>query len=289
MTDRAETEALLEEETAGLGLHEGEDESEVVRLTFKQKIITGVAVLVAFIVFSFVFLPYELVIRYTLEKYSRFVRIEFTSLKLNLIGDDEISGFRMVLPDGTAFAADSVTSGLKYRDLLAGGAQGSVLMTGVGFSMGNVVFRIGTIDLGLGIQNATSALDQLSGDINLRAGKVEVRKLPENLPIAVQPGDIKISSVVIRMKIGEGRVNLEGTNLKSNLFDIRVTGGARLSGPIGQAVMAAKVCLKPAKDLETENNAMFGYYTMSGGTGGGELCLGMKGTLSQPTFEKEKE
>ncbi len=286
-----ETEALLEGEELELsGLEGRDDETEIVRLTWRQKIVTGVAVLVSFLLLSIVLLPYEQVLRFTLDKYARVVRIDFSSIKFSPFGTDEISGLKIALPDGTSLSADAVQSELKIREVLAGNPNGVVSMVGVDINTQNFGMKTRTVEVNISLANAGGAMEEMNGDVTVKTGKLDLKKIPENIiPIPIQTGDVRIASFLLKARFRNGNLVLDETNMKSNVFDLRVTGGGKLQGPLGGTRMDAKVCVKPAKDLETENAGLFAMYIAGGGAAGGELCFAMKGTLGSPAFEPEKK
>ncbi len=280
--DMSAEEALLE-------IHD--EEFETVRLTLRQKLTVGATILISFIIFSaVVFLPLDLVVRAVLAKYSRMMRIDFMSLDLNLFEPDKISGLKIFLPDGSSIQAEEIQSQLGYREMMIGHPHGTLNVQNFDVSMSSFACVFRSISTAVDLQDVMESLDRWKGELQVRTGPIDITSLPvEGLPIPINAADVKISSLIINAKFNEGRITLNGTSIKSNVFDITVSGTGRLSAGLTATRLETVVCLTPKPDLENINNVLFGLYLAGGGTAGGRLCLNVTGTPGSPQFKKASE
>jgi len=274
-----------EQEQELLDIHE--EELEAVRLTFSQKIIVGLSVFLSFLFFSLIFLPYEQIVRRALQSYSRMVRVDFSRLDLNLFDTDRVSDLRITLPDGTSLHATTLVSSLGYRELISAHPHGKVIVENLDVSLTNFALLIRSLESDVNLMDVTEGMDRWKGDLFVKTGAIEIQKIPESIPIPVTASDVKIHSVKLQLKFADGRVNMNGSSIKSNVFDIELSGSGRLGG--GSITLDTTVCLTPKPDLEQTNNILFGLYLAQGGSAGGRLCLNVTGPPSSPSFKKKDE
>lgn len=262
-------------------LSEGEELEEIPKLSIKQKLLTGLAVLVFFLIFSLVFLPVEPIVRYALEKTSRTVRIEFGALELNVFSPDVISDLRVTTPDGSFIGASQLRSSLSYTSLLSEHAKGQIAVPKLSLEAAGLELSASTVNLDLNLRHLFQASNRWEGLVTLSSAKVQLVALPpllKGLGIDLDPATVKIQSVRLQARLeADGRLILDGSSLNSNLFNIRLKGSGRVRQSIVAPDLDAEICLTPDRELETTNKALFDFYVTLGGTAGGSLCPRMKG------------
>ena len=263
------------------GLDDGEDLDETPRLSVKQKVVTGVAVLISFLLFTIIFLPIEPVVRYALSKGARIVRIEFKELDLNLFSADVVTDLRVTTPDGSYLRGTSVQSSLSYIDLLSEHARGRIRIPRLDIEAVGLEAKVNGVDLEVNIRKLFQAPARWEGLISLNTASIQVSALPpalRSMGIELDPATIKIRKVRLQARIENGgRMLLDGTSISSNLFDIRVKGNGRVRDSIVAPDLDASICFTADKDLETINKGLMDMYLAVGGTAAGSLCPRVKG------------
>ena len=262
-------------------LDEGEEPDETPRLSIRQKVITGVAVVVSFLLFSIVFLPMEPVVRYFLRKGARVVRIEFKSLELNLFSADVVTDLRVTTPDGSFLRGTSVLSTLSYFDLLSEQARGRVRIPRLDIEAAGLEAKINGVDLEVNLRKLFQPPSRWEGLLSLNTASIQISSLPpalRSLGIEIDPSTIKIRKLRLKARMESGgRMDLNGTSVSSNLFEIRVKGSGRVRDSIVSPDLDATICFTPDRALETTNKALLDMYIVVGGTAAGSLCPRVKG------------
>ncbi|MEQ9362929.1 MAG: type II secretion system protein GspN [Leptospirales bacterium] len=281
IVDSDAEQALLEGED---GADQIDDELEESRLTGKQKLLVFLTAVASFFVFTIVFFPLEELIRYQLRGFEKAVAIDFATLDLNLLGDDTMGGFSARLPDNSGgFSSESIQSELSWLDLAAVSPAGLVRFENSEFHMQGFAFDAATMDLNLNIDDANKILTTSKGRVQLLAGGVKFTQLPlDGLPIPISLDELNVRRLNLVMNFSNGSVDFQDSTLVSDLLTARLSGTGRIGGNLGATVLQAKLCLKPAADLETKNPELFTVYIMGGGAAGGELCADISGTVSSP-------
>lgn len=264
-----------------------EDEFEMVTLSGRQKIWIGAATLFSFLFFAVYFLPYDLIIRYFLGQYSSSVRIDFIKFDPGLIGPDVIKELKIQVPNGASFQADTVESGLAYRDVLSNRARGNITLENLDISTASVAGNVANADIALNIRGYEEGLGRMQGSIALKTGFINLSKLPEALPLPINPKDIKIKELNLRLRANRGNLNFDGSTVRSNLFGVTIRGGGRTTGGMESLNLNVRVCIKPDARLEETNPDIFGYFSLLGGSGaaGGEKCIDLSGPLGSPQMK----
>lgn len=264
-----------------------EDEFETVTLSPVQKIWIGAVTLVSFLFFAVYFMPYDLLVRYVLAQYASSVRIDFIKFEPGLVGPDLIKELQIQTPNGASFEAAKVESGLAYRDILSNRARGRVTFEDLNISMSSFAANIAGANLDLNVRGYEEGLARMQGSVALKTGFINLRQLPENLPIPISPGDLKIKELNLRLRANRGNLNFDGSSLQSNLMSVSLRGGGRTAGGLDQLNLNVRLCLKPDPRLEETNPNIFGFLIMMGGSGaaGGEKCMDVTGPLSAPQMK----
>ncbi|MBE7438476.1 MAG: type II secretion system protein GspN [Spirochaetales bacterium] len=263
------------------------DDYESYSLTTRQKIYTGLTVFLAFLVAIFFFLPYDLVVRSAVAKFGGGqIQLDFDSLNLGVFSADQLTNMRLALGPGLAITAADVESTLSKRHLMAGNARGELAMDRLSVDLGSVEVTTGRFDADLGLNGFQGPARSMSGNVAIKTGPIKLSKLPETLPIPASPDDIKITRAELMLAIQNGRVNLNGTKIDSNLFGITISGTGVAQNSFADMSLDARICLRPAGNLEEQNKTIFDFYVMAGGPAGGQLCFALKGNLDRPDFQK---
>lgn len=263
------------------------DEYESYSLTGRQKIYTGLAAFIAFLVAVFIFLPYDLVVRSAVAKFGGGqIQLDFDTLNLGVLGADRLTNMRLALGPGFAISAADVASTLSKRHLMAGNARGQLAMDRLSLDLGPVEVTTGRFDADLALNGFQGPARNMSGSVAIKTGAIKLSKLPETLPIPASPEDIKISRAELMLAIQNGRVSLNGTKIDSNLFAITISGTGVAQNTFSDMSLDARICLRPAGNLEEQNKTIFDFYVMAGGPAGGQLCFALKGNLDRPDFQK---
>ena len=277
--DEAEAALLAVEE-------EEEEELEAGRLTGRQKLTVLLTVVVSFVIFSIILLPYDLLLReFVFSRIARMVRIDFSSMDLNLFSSDEIEDLSVTLPDGSFVKAASVVSGIKYRDMLAEHPQGTITLNDAQISIGNFAVESSAIQVVMNLRNIRDGMAKWLGSLSVRTGKLNTQRLEGLLPVSLPLEGLVMNSLTVNLRFAQGRMTFDGTRAVTNFFAVSFNGAARLAaGGFSSARLDGKICVKPADDLEEKNNTLFGYYLAAGGAAGGEKCFSLRGTPKSPSF-----
>ncbi len=277
----ADEDALLE------GDDEPGDEFEEPRLTLRQKIVVTLTVFVSFIWFSFVFFPYEEVIRFSLAGFSRQVQIEFTSMDLGYFRTT-VRGLRVQLPDGSMHVSvKDLDAEEGLGSYITSRYQGLMRMLGVEFSTRDLAFEAARLDVNLNLDDASVPPRMFEGRIGIRGQNISFSKLPlEGLPIpGIDPSELQISSLELNMDFSNGQVNFQDSRLASDLFSVRLSGTGQMQNSIGTTILDTEICLDPVDDLQERNPQLFGLMLAMGGSAGGEVCADLNGPVGRPEFK----
>lgn len=266
------------------------EEEEDYRLTLKQKVLVGVALLVSTIFFSILFFPRDLLLRAVLSRAAPQIKVEFSSASPGLL-EQSFQSLRVGLPDGTSFASEDLQSKLSLVSLLNGSANGTVDLSNADYSSTGMSVRGKTAVLKLHVSGFNEGISGMRGDVVLQATDVGFDRLPQAMAqyVQIEPSRIKVRTVQIPVNFEETGLSIPEGRLTSNLFNIkmRVTGTYRGQVLDSMQLDGSYVCLKPDEKLEQDFPDIFGIYVFAGGTGGGDLCFDIKGTLAQPQFAKK--
>jgi hypothetical protein len=287
-----ESELLQTSETESLLADTGpdvEDEFEETTLAPSQKFWIGVVTVVSFLLFSIAFFPLDSLLRDMLQNPQSPVRLNFTSLDLNLFSEDEITdlGFRA---GNFTLNANRVESGLSWLGLMRNDLKGVIAVPeGLSLQAGDLSITGKRANIILDLDKARELpASQWNGAIQLELQDVRFASLPSGIPLPLSPEDLEVPAARINASFTSGALSLERSSIQTNLFNISIGGGGRIPGTLGSMVLDGRLCLRPVSNLQEENPAIFGFYTAMGGTGGGELCFLLKGNLSNPQFQPER-
>lgn len=268
------------------GLDGEEGEEELGKLSFKQKVFVFLTVVLSFVVFSFVLVPYDLVLReFVLSRFSKMAKVDFSALDINLFSEDEVSNLSVALPNGSSIRAEQVISGLKYRSLISEQLQGAVTLSAVAVNLSGLGFETSTLQTNFDLANITAAMARWSGRVSVITGRLEFQRLPGFLSAALPLDDLVVQSLNLNLRMTRGRLNYNDSVIRTNFFQVNLDGDGRLARDFLSSTLNGKLCLKPAQNLEEKNKMLFDFYTLAGGSLGGELCLGLKGTLKAPNYK----
>lgn len=261
------------------------DDDQAVRLTFRQKMICIGAVIGAFFVFSIILFPYEIVFRYAISSYANGVSVDFTQIDFNIVGSHGAEGLRIATPDGSAFEFEEIESGIPLRGIFSGRPKGKVSIRNASVELPRYAFEAPAATLEMDLEGLDDNPQFWNGEFSLQTDLLKITRMPEDLPLPFSPDQIKIRHVKVTGRISEGNLNVAGTKLQSNLFNIDMEGTVRLLQPIEASQINVKVCLQPSPKLEEDNNAVYNMYIMIGGAAGGNLCFPISGSFAAPNWK----
>ena len=140
------------------------EEEEDYRLTLKQKVLVGVALLVSTIVFSILFFPRDLLLRAVLSRAAPQIKVEFSAASPGLL-NQSFQSLRVGLPDGTSFASEDLQSKLSMISLLNGSANGTVDLSNADYASTGMSVRSKSAVLKLHVSGITEGSSGMRGDV----------------------------------------------------------------------------------------------------------------------------
>lgn len=289
-------EELLEqssEHNSEADLFEFEDQ-EAEGLSRSQRRWVTLICLVSFIVFSVVFFPLDVFLRYVLKEALAGSQIHFSSLDLNVFGNDRIESFSLAMPEGRTIEAGFIESGLSKAGLISDDLNGKVSITKPAYSGGGTGLSAASIEMNFALSDALLPASNWNGSADVNVSGVSVEKIPSDIPLPIPLEDIRITSIDLKTNWNNGNVNYNGSRINSNMFLIKIDGTGRVRGQGNTTAvdLSGKVCLRPAGNLEQEHPQIYGFYIFQGGAAGGQLCYNISGPVPGPlrnlSFTKEE-
>lgn len=275
-------------ETEEQGIDEELDESleEEARLSGRQRLWVAVAGVVSFFLFFVLLFPFEGILKSTLQKrLAPALRLEFTSMKLGLIGQTKIDDLSLQSDGGFRLEAENAVADLKKLPLIRFAPKGTVRLNGGNFGIGNFGGSFKSLDFNLDMSTVTAPPSQWEGTIQIKLDRLEPEQLPELLAmLRATPEELTIERLILPLQFKKGTVDFNQAQIQSPLFTVRLEGTGRLSASLSDTSLDGKVCLRPVDDLETRNEGLYNFYIMNGGAAGGELCMKISGMLMSPNF-----
>lgn len=278
-----------EESDAAVPAVDDFEEEEDYRLTLKQKVMVGVALLVSTVVFSVLFFPRDVMLRAVLSRAAPQLKLEFSAASPGLF-EQSFQSLRVGLPDGTSFASEDLQSRLSLISLIGGSASGKVDLVNADYASTGMNVRSKNAVIKLNMSGITEGVTLMRGDLMIEAADVSFDRLPAAVAqyIQIEPSRIKVRTIQIPVIFEENGLSIPDGRLSSNLFNVKVRVAGTYRGQVLDTMQIdGSVCLKPDEKLEQDFPDIFGIYVFAGGTGGGDLCFEVKGTVAQPQFAKK--
>lgn len=264
-----------------------EETAEEATLSGRQRLWVVLAGLLSFLFFSFLFFPFEGILRSVLQGLlPPQVRLDFSTVKLGFAGATTVEDLQLRGTDGLYFETEQLAADLKTMALLRRAPQGVIRLKNGSFSAGRFSGTVESVDLTLNMRNMSLPLSQWEGVMQWKIRGMQPEQLPDILnAIPASPQELSIQQLSLPLRFQNGIVDFGQTQLQTSVFVIRLEGTGRLGRSAGQTSLDGRVCLRPVDDLETKNEPLYSLYIMSGGTAGGELCMKMTGTLARPNIQ----
>lgn len=265
------------------------EEEEDYRLTLKQKVMVGVALALSTVIFSVLFFPRDVMLRGILSRAAPQVKVDFSQASPGLF-EQGFQSLRVALPDGTSFASEELQSKLSLISLIGGSASGTVDLLNADYGSSGMNVRGKNAAIKLNLSGISEGVTGMRGDLLIQATDVSFDRLPAAMAqyIQIEPSRIKVRTVQIPVIFEESGLSVPDGRLASNLFNIKVRIAGTYRGQVLDTMQIdGSVCLKPDEKLEADFPDIFGIYVFAGGTGGGDLCFDVKGTVAQPQFAKK--
>lgn len=265
-------------------LEEALDEEAL--LSGRQRMWVAVAGVVSFITFLLLFFPFEGILKSMLQKrLAPAMRLEFTGMKLGLIGQTKIDDLSLESNGGFRLEAESAVADLKKLALIRLTPEGKVRLNSGNFAIGNFGGSFKSLDVNLDMSAISAPPAQWEGTIQVKLDRLEPEQLPGLLAmLPATPEELTIERLNLPLQFKKGVVDFNQTQIQSPLFTVRLEGTGRLSASLSDMSLDGKVCLRPVDDLETRNEGLYNFYIMNGGAAGGELCMKISGMLMSPNL-----
>jgi hypothetical protein len=172
------------------------EEEEDYRLTLKQKVLVGVALLASTVFFSILFFPRDLLLRAVLARAAPQIKVEFSGASPGLL-EQSFQSLRVGLPDGTSFASEDLQSKLSLIGLLNGSANGTMDLANADYSSTGMSVRGKNAVLKLHVSGVTEGISGMRGDITIQATDVGFDRLPQAVAqyVQIEPSRIKVRTV----------------------------------------------------------------------------------------------
>jgi len=283
----SDEELLNEDELLDFPLEEDEEEEETEKsvLSGREKMVVSVTVFVTFLLFSFFFLPYELILGSVVNRVIAPARISFSSFDFNLFSGEEISNFSFSSP-GMNFRTRGLLLDVGYMALASGSLKGDISLSSpeLHFADSRVDAKMinGKFDL-VGINRS---LRELQGKLELQAAGIDLSSLNlQTIPIPLN--ELTIKSILLKGEFQTGFFQIGQWSIVTDVFLISISGKIYPGGIPSASRLDNRLCIRPAKGPGVEEHPLYGYYMMQGGTPDGELCLKIGGTLQAPSFVPE--
>lgn len=257
-------------------------------LTRKQKILSGVTVLLSFLFFMFFFFPYGDLAIYVMMKVVSPVQVQYMTLEPSLFGPTSASSLVVTLPDGSSFEADEAYVEASLLSLMGGRLKGNAYLKNLRIQTQNFSATAKMVDTSYDISEINGPMNQWTGSLQVSGSNVEPGRIPTGgFPLPVNPEELVISKLRLIAEMDGSKINLDGTKLESDLFNVAISEGGKPGATLESISLDAGVCLTPAKDLEKKNRGLFDMYALAaGGTAEETLCFSVNGRPGSPTFTR---
>ena len=218
MTDEELLEGTQEEEEKGEVPAEEQDaipapddfeEEEDYRLTLRQKILVGAALLVSTVFFSILFFPRDLLLRAVLAKAAPQLKVDFSAASPGILAQS-FQSLRVALPDGTNFASEEFDSHLSLISLIGGSASGTVDLINADYGSSGMAVRSKTARLKLNLSGVTDGLAAMRGDVLLEAADVGFDRLPPSVAqyIQIEPSQIRVRTLQLPVNFEDSGLSI---------------------------------------------------------------------------------
>ena len=248
-----------------------------------------IVILIACTVFLFstiLFFPKDKLLNYYLAKYIEDIPLSYSKIRLNVWTASQVHNIEYLPSPQMNIKADKATWHGSLWDLQRKDLNGELSFSRLFLNLNALELFFPEFRMNFEIKNVKTApyLWNAYLESQTKSMKILDLELPalEALPIA--PQDIKIRSFFMKLIINEKKLYFDRVQLKSDIFDIRLDGYASLREKLSQSQLRASVCLKPDSKLEQNNNALFGFYLLAGGSIEGELCIALRGSFENPVW-----
>lgn len=296
-----ETEILDEEtdieptlENQVLEFDSTEEEIDSGKLSNLQKVSTTVLFLFSFVLFTVLFFPYQTVLRSVLQKYSKMIRVDFSNVEFNYFSNHKIYNLSLITPDNTALQLEKLSTNISLWNVISRNIHGDIQIEKPEIVFAGFEGSSDSMNAAINIDNIFDKMNQWKGDIVIEGNKMNIYSFPDKfkqlpIPLPINEDDIIINKYTFKFNMeNNSEINLAGTSINTNLFNITAEGKISYSSAPNITNLNCKVCLSPDKNLEKINKNLYGLYAMAVGNGGKDICFSVKGPPTAIKFEVVK-
>ena len=266
---------------------EEEEEEETFQLNPKQKLQLLGILLSSFLFFSLLLFPYQKLARYFFSKLANQISLSTGELDLSFLGTSFIDDISFPLGAGKSIRARQLQIEIPLLSLMGSSVDGDTRLKELQYSSETMAFAANELLVSLDLEGYSKPPEQWEGSIYIDSKNFNLLQLniPQLESLGVDLSQMKVESFGLRLGFEQGKLSFDGSQLRSNYFTLKLKGFAQLQEAMAASRLNAEICIFPSPELENINSELMGVYILAGGSAGGELCLKVRGKLSQPDFQ----
>ena len=292
LDEESEIEPILEDQL--FELDSSDDEIESGKLNKLQKATTTALFIFSFVIFSVSFFPYQTVLRSVLQNYSKMIRVDFSNIELNYFSNHKVYDLTLSTPDKASLQLEKLSASISLWDIISKNVHGDIKIEKPEINFDGFEGSSEFMNVSINMDNIFEKMNQWKGDIVFEGGKMSIYSFPDKfkqlpIPLPITEDDIIVHKYLFKFNMeNNSEINLAGTFINTNLFNIKVDGKIGYSSVPNITNLNCKICLTPDENLEKSNKNLHGLYAMTVGNAKKDICFLMKGKPQAINFEMIK-
>lgn len=282
------TEEIIEPEELEIQDKEIEpDENREEILSPVEKIQILSAVIISFIFFLLIFMPYGLVFKKSFNAFSKTTVLEYSQLHFGIFSPHLVTNFSIDIQKTFQLYTDELglDAGL-LRLFVFGSADGNIRMSSPVLQSGQNRFSAGTFFTEFKLDKVFEP-SAATGKVKILVGNAEITKLNfQSLPFPLD--GIKISKLLFNANLDKGNLKLNQAEINADVFRISAAGTVRIMKNIQNSQLNLEICFMPINGAESKESNLYGFYAAAGGDPNGRMCFFIRGTGGSPSFQKKE-
>ena len=263
---------------------------EKVGLTRKQKLATFFIGVVSFFIFTFLFFPYDAMIKFYLNEMGKNAgfSVDFKEMDFSFTGNIKLQNASILIGKAAkrSIKVELIDININPISLYNDQVLGDVSMIGPSFSIPNIAnFKFKSLLINIDIDGLkkiqVGALNSLVGSFSLVVNSGNISSLTQ-IPFIGNLGEVKHKKTNISFEFNQGNLLIKRLNNETSMGNIEVKGNILVESSIGNSILDINVCPKLDKEFKAKRQDLDGMLLLIQNRTGSE-CFPFGGTFSQPT------